>query len=192
MSVYKISRYPRELALRDGTLVTLRPMQAGDAPAVLEFFKRVPEEERYLLKEDVTSPVVVEAWERHLDYDRALPLLALVSDRVVADAVLIRHRGGSRAHAAELRIVVDPDCRGCGLGVALVSDLLEIAYDAELEEVTFELVKDVEDDAIKAVEFSGAMPAGTVCDAVKDLHGRRHDLVYMTLPLGRWWRWSQF
>src|SRR5690242_2969791 len=129
MAVYAISRYPRSAELRDGSRVTLRPMQRGDEPALQEFFHRVPEEERFFLKEDVTSPGVVQGWGEHLDYDRALPLLAFEGDRIIGDAVLIRRRGGSRCHTAEIRIVVDPEHQGRGLGVALISELLDIAND---------------------------------------------------------------
>ncbi len=192
MAVYAITRYPREVEVRDGSRITLRPMTAADADALLTFFKRVPDEDRFLLKDDVTSPHVIHAWAEHLDYDRALPLLAFDDGRIVADAALIRRRGSARSHAGEIRVVVDPEYRGRGLGVALMRELVAIAHDAELDCVIFELVKDVQDEAIKAAEFVGAFPAGTVTDVAKDSHGRLHDVVFLTLPLGKWWEWSQF
>jgi GNAT superfamily N-acetyltransferase len=167
-------------------------MEPGDVEALLEFFRRVPEEERFFLKDDVTSPLVIESWAKHLDYDRALPLLGIVNGKVVADAVLIRHRGGYRRHVAEIRVVIDPDYRGKGLGVTVMKELVEIAWDAELEQVEFELVKDVQDEAIKASEFLGAFTAGTITDAVRDCHGALHDVMVLRLPLGKWWQWSQF
>lgn len=192
MAVYHIARYPREVELRGGERVCLRPMAAGDAEALLAFFKRVPEEERFFLKEDVTSPAVIKGWADQLDYDRALPLLAFAGDRAIADAVLIRRRGGARAHLAELRLVVDPEYRGRGLGLTLLRDLAEIAWDAELDQLVFELVKDVQDDAIEAAGFLGATTLGTLPELVKDGSGRPHDLVYLHLPLGRYWKWSEF
>jgi GNAT superfamily N-acetyltransferase len=192
MAVYPITRYPRQAELRNGCRVTVRPMTAADADALLEFFQRLPEADRFLLKDDVTSPHVIRAWADHLDYDRALPLLALVDGRVIADATLIRRRGGSRAHTAEARVVVDPDYRGRGLGVALTRELIAIAHDAELERLVFELVKDVQEDAIHAATFLGAFSVGEVTDAVKDIHGRSHNLVILALPLGKLWEWSQF
>lgn len=191
MAVYAIARYPREVVLRDGSRLTVRPLEPSDGEALLAFFKRVPEEERFLLKEDVTSPQVIQSWIEHLDYDRALPLLAIVNGRVVADAVLIRRRGGARSHVGEIRVVVDPEYRGRGLGMTLMRELIQIAHDAELEQVVFECVKDVQEAAIKAAESLGAFPSGTVTDLVKDIHGRPHDVVFLRLPLGKWWEWSQ-
>lgn len=192
MAIYPITRYPRAIELRDGSQITVRPMTAGDADALLAFFKGIPEEDRFFLKDDVTSPQVIRAWADHLDYDRALPLLALADSRIVADATLIRRRGGSRRHIGEIRVVVDPDYRGRGLGVALMRELVEIAHDAGLERVVFELVKDVQDEAIRAAEFLGAFLSGTITDLAKDMHGRSHDVVFLALPLGKWWEWSQF
>lgn len=192
MAVYPIKRYPREIELRDATKLTIRPMIPLDVDGLLEFFQQVPEDERFFLKEDVAAPKIIRAWGENLDYDRALPLLAFLHDRVVGDAVLIRHRGGFRRHVAEIRVVIAPECRSKGLGVALMRELVEIAWDAELEQVEFEMVKGIQDEAIRAAEFLGAFTAGTVTDAVRDAHGDLHDLVFLRLPLGNWWKWSQY
>ncbi|MGD9889735.1 MAG: N-acetyltransferase family protein [Dehalococcoidia bacterium] len=191
MPVYPITRYPRTLQLRDGACLTARPMTAADRPALLRFFLHIPEAERFYLKDDVTSPKVIESWTAQLDYDRALPLLAMAGERVVADAVLIRRRGGSRAHAGEIRIVVDPEYRGRGLGAGLTRELIEIAYDADLKDVIFELVSGMQDEAIEAAHSMGAIPCGTVRGLVHDERGEDHDVTFLMLPLGKWWEWSR-
>ena len=192
MAVYPITRYPSEIKLRDASEVVVRPMTADDCRGLHAFFSAIPEEERFFLKEDVASPTVIQAWADRLDYDRALPLLALADGKVVGDAVLVRHRGGYRGHAAEIRVVVAPEFRGKGLGLALLRELVEIAWDAELEEVNFELVAGVQDDALKAVQFLGGVKVGQISDAVRDSHGDLHDIVFMRLPLGNYWKLSQF
>ena len=193
MAVYSLREYPHVAQLRDGLKVTLRPMAPYDGERLLEFFLRVPEEDRFFLKDDVMSPQVIDGWTSHLDYDRALPLLAVLEEgRILGDAVLIRQRGGSRGHIGEIRAVIDPEHRGKGLGVLMMRELIQIAYDADLEMVIFEFVKDAQGEAIKAAEFLGAFSAGMVSDLAKDLHGRLHDVVFLKLPLGKWWEWSQF
>lgn len=192
MAVYAITRYPRTVELRDGTQIVLRPMMADDCGKLLNFFRDLPEGDRFFLKEDVTSPNVINAWTEQLDYDRALPLLALADDRVVADGVLIRHRGGCRRHMGEVRVVIAPEFRGKGLGVTIMRELADIACDAELEQLEFEMVAGAQDEAIKAAEFLGAFKAGSVTDAIRDDKGDLHDLVFLRLPLGKWWEWSQY
>lgn len=192
MAVYRLSGYPKQLPLSRGPTLSIRPMVAEDAKALLEFFKRVPDEERYFLKDDVVSESVINGWGDRLDYDRTLPLLAFDGARICADGVLIRHRGDARSHYAEVRVVVDPEYRERGLGTALMRELIDIAWDAELDSVQGEFIPGIHDDAMKAVRAFGGIEAGTLKDAVRDHHGQAHDLVFMRIPLGRAWQWSRY
>ncbi len=192
MAVYKLSAYPKQVRVSDGPPVSVRPMVREDASALLTFFRHVPDEERYFLKDDVVSAVVIDGWAEHLDYDRALPLLAFDGDRICADGLLIRHRGDARSHYAAVRIVVDPAYRDRGVGTALLRELIDIAWDAELESVQGEFVRDVQEDALKAVRALGGVEAGTITDAVRGHDGKSHDLVFLRLPLGRSWQWSRY
>src|SRR3970040_1934176 len=85
-----IGAFPKEAVLRGGSRVLLRSLEDGDEQALLDFFLRIPEEERFFLKEDVTAPEVVDRWVRERDFRRALALVAMDGPRIVADAVLIR------------------------------------------------------------------------------------------------------
>ena len=115
MAVYKLVEYPKQLSLASGPPITVRPMVPGDVGALLTFFRRIPDDERYFLKDDVVSEATVNGWAEGLDYDRALPLLAFEGERICANGVLIRHRGDARSHYAEVRVVVDPEYRDRGL-----------------------------------------------------------------------------
>jgi L-amino acid N-acyltransferase YncA len=189
----EIGIYPKKVTLRDGTNITLRPMTKEDAESLLQFFLAVPESERWFLKEDVTSPRTIQRWADDLDYKRSLPILALTDDgRLVADAVLIRRRGGSRSHIGEFRVVVADDFRHRGLGVMLIREVCDIANDAGLEKVFAEMVVGAEDDAINASEWLGFYKVATLEGLAKDQQGRDCDVVLMTMPLGRYYEWSKF
>lgn len=190
--VYKIPAYPKQVTLLDGTVASVRPMEKGDERRLLEFFLRIPEDERFFLKEDVSSPKVIAEWFERLNYDRALPLLALVDDRVIADAALIRSRTGSRQHVGEIRMAVDPEFRQRGLGTALIRELCDIANDAGLECIVGEIVEDIERAMLEVVERLGFIRAATLREHVKDREGKPHDLAIMVLPLGKWYEWWQF
>lgn len=192
MTVYKLTAYPKQVGLRDGRAVSVRPLADDDADALLKFFIRLPGEDRYFLKDDVTSPKVIEKWTAQRDFDRALPLVACADGEIVADATLVRSRHGANRNVAKIRVVVAPDYRYQGLGTALLRDLCDIAADAELEKVTAELVAGVQDDAIAATERLGFIKAATIHELLRDEQGHPHDLVVMVLPLGKWYQWSQF
>jgi RimJ/RimL family protein N-acetyltransferase len=186
---YKLSAYPKEVVLKDGTKVVLKPMTEHDAGALLRFFLKIPAVDRYYLKEDVTSPSVTQRWARELDYDRALPLLAWIEGQVVADATLHRQRAGARRHVGEVRVLVDPDFRNQGLGTAMIRELATIANDSGLEILTFEVVADKEDAAIAAAKFVGFVPMGVLCGHAKDPDSHPRDLVLLEMPLGKWFEW---
>ncbi|MBI5290084.1 MAG: GNAT family N-acetyltransferase [Chloroflexi bacterium] len=192
MSVYKLSAYPRQHTLRDGRIINIRPLEQGDKDRLTSFFLRVPDTERQFLRQDVTSPRTIAAWCDELDYDRALPLVALDGDRIVADATLIRSRHGVYRQVGTVRAVVDAEYRAVGLGTTLLRDLCDVAADADLEKVTAEMVDGVQDDAIEAMEHLGFIRAATVHEFVRDEHGHPHDLTVMVLPLGKWYQWQQF
>ena len=191
-AVYTISAYPKELSLREGSRVSIRPLKPEDRNALLEFFLGIPEDERFFLKEDVTSPAVIAEWIGHLDYRRALPLLAFADGEVVADAVLIRRRGNARSHVGEIRLVVAPAWRNRGLGTALIRELCDIADDAGLDKVLFEVVEDREKEALKAAEWLGFLRIATIEGAARDQQGHLHDIILLTMPLGRWYQWTKF
>jgi RimJ/RimL family protein N-acetyltransferase len=189
---YQLSGYPKEKVLVDGGKVTLRPMVTTDEASVLEFFRRVPAEDRYYLKEDVLSPSVIKQWADLLSYDRALPLLALDGSKVVADGTLHRRRSGARRHTAEIRLVVDPDYRGRGLGMEMLRALIDIAVEGGLEVVTLELAEDSQKNAIEVAERLGFVRAAILRDRLKSQGGKPENLVVMDLPLGKWYEWWQF
>jgi L-amino acid N-acyltransferase YncA len=183
-STFELADYPKDVTLRDRTLVVLQPMTQEDAEPLLHFFVGIPAEDRYYLKEDITSPQVVQRWAAELDYDRALPLLAWIGSRVVADATLHRNRAGARRHVAELRILVDQEYRNRGLGTTLIRELMSIAEEHGLERLLFEAVVDKEDAAIRAARFLGFEQVAILRSHAKDPDGHPRDVVVMEMPLG--------
>jgi L-amino acid N-acyltransferase YncA len=170
----------------------LQPLGQSDGQALSAFFSRIPEDERFFLRDDVTSPKVIARWTTDVNYDRALPLVAIHDGRIVGEAVLLRSRHGAYRAVAGLRVTVDPEARQRGLGTALIKELCDIAADAELERVTAEFVAGVQDDAIGAAERLGFLRAATIHELLRDEHGHPHDVVVMSLPLGKWYEWWNF
>ena len=189
---YKLTAYPKEKLLSDGAKITIRPMTTEDEADLLDFFLRVSEEDRYFLKEEVTSPRVIKQWAQFLDYNRTLPLLAIADGKIVADGTLHRQRGSARRHTGEIRLVVDPAFRGKGLGTVLMRELMSIARDGELEYLTTELAAEGQKEAIEVAEHLGFIRVANMTHAIKDSHNKPQDLVVLELPLGKWYDWWNF
>ena len=182
--------YPKELTLlKSGASVTIRLLQPEDGPELLGFFSRIPEEERLYLKEDVTSPKVIEGWVTGLDFTRVLPLIALVNGRIVADGTLHRNALGSRRYVGEIRIVVDPAYRGQGLGSMIMRELHEFAYENGLDRLVFELVESKQDNAISVARKLGFDKVATLPNFVRDLDGQVYNMVILQLPTAVWPDW---
>ncbi len=167
--------FPKEITLKDGTRITLRPMTSRDRAGLHAFFARLPEEDTKFLKDDVRKPDVVEAWCRDINCGRAFPLLAEVDGAIVADATLHRRAHGWLQHVGEIRLVVDPAYRRKGLGAHLLEELALYAADQGLEKLVAEVVAE-EGAALRALERSGFKEVATLPGLVKDKTGAHRDL----------------
>ena len=191
MPVYEMTAYPKTLDI-DGESITVMPLRSEHESALLDFFLRVSEEDRYYLKDNVTSPAVIAKWISELDYDRALPLLALREDgQIVADATLHRRRAGARRHIGEIRIVVDQRYRQHGIGSTLIQELAEIAHETGLEKLVAEAVVAPRTHGLDTLESLGFVRIATLPNHAKDVVGRPCDIVISELSLGRWTEWWQ-
>jgi len=179
--VYPLPGYPSVYLTEDSQQITIRPMVPGDEKGLLDFFRRIPQEDRFYLKEDVTSPDVIKRWSESLDYSRALPLLAIMDGKIVADGTLHHRRAGARRHIGEVRVVVDPAYRNRGVGRGLLHKLVEVARDKGVEKLMFEVVADTEEAAKHTAQVLGFVPIAALPGHVKDYCGNRHDLIIMEL-----------
>ncbi len=178
-----LQRYPVEMELEDETRATIRPLNREDKVALARFFQRVPEEDRFYLKENVTAPEVVQDWIESLDYERVVPLVAIADGSIVADATLHRSRAPARRHVGELRVVVDPEFRSRGLGSRLIRELIELGSGLGLDRLFFELVDRREMHAIHALVLAGFEEVAVLRGRVKDLYGSIQDVVIMEKTL---------
>ena len=81
-----LEEYPRKVTLKDGTVLTLRPMTRDDEHGIYMFFGSLPEETRRYLRNDVTNRKIIARWMRDLDYEKTLPIMAEYDGRIVASS----------------------------------------------------------------------------------------------------------
>jgi L-amino acid N-acyltransferase YncA len=178
-TIYPLPGYPTIYLTEDGEQMTIRPMVPEDQDALLDFFRRIPQADRFYLKEDVTNPKIVERWVLTLDYSRALPLLAMLDGKIVGDGTLHHRRAGARQHVGEVRVVVDPAYRNRGVGRGLLHKLIDIAGDKGLKKLMFEVVSGTEEAAKHTAQVLGFIPVATLPDHVRDACGHSRDLIIM-------------
>jgi len=190
-SVPSFEGYPKHITLDDGTAVELRPLAESDHEALHGFFSRIPEEDLYYLKDDVTDLDVIRNWTHNIDHERVIALEAVVDGEIVSDATIHRTRAFSRRHIGELRVVVDPRFRQRGLGSHVIRELLDIAKELNLYKVYIDLVTRREEAAIRFAERMGFERVATLPARIMDYYGGYQDVVVMEVSLSdrnAWWR----
>jgi len=178
-----LERYPREITLRDGARLTLRPMVREDADRLWDFFRRIPPEDTMYFREDVGRKKVVERWAENLEYDSVLPVLALEGDSVVGDATLHRNKSGWKQRVGTIRIQIAPDFRHRGLGTAMIREMRHLGEKAALHYLLAEAIEE-QQSAIRAFEKMGFERVGLYLNFVNDQKGRFHNLVVLLYSMG--------
>jgi RimJ/RimL family protein N-acetyltransferase len=179
--------YPKIVRLKDGAKLTLRPMVEEDAQPLLAFFRKLPEEDRLFLKEDVTDEKVIQQWAEQLDYERVFPVLAFDGDEIVGDATLhMDHRGWTR-HIGEVRCVVARDYQRKGLGTTLIREVFHRALQKGLHKLRAQM-PETQVGAMKAFRAIGFKKEAVLKEHMMDIKGNKHDLAIMTNLVNELWR----
>lgn len=182
-----LTDYPKRATLQDGRVVWLRPMVRDDEQKLLEFFRRLPPEDRLFLKDDVTRPEVIHTWAETLDYNRVIPVLAEHEGRILGDATLHRNRYGWSTHVGEIRLVTDPEFRRQRLGRMLAREIFFLALVLKLDKVVAEMMED-QKGAVRVFSALGFEQEATLRNHVRDLEGRHHNLIIMSQDVIGFWR----
>ncbi len=174
--------YPKTIRLKDGSEVVLRSMQPDDAECLHKFFCALPDNERILIKHRVTDLGVIRGWCENINYDRNLPLLAMVGGQVVADGRLHCEIGGWKRHIGRVSVAVHPEYRSQGLARILISELISIAQHSGLEKLEAELLADQKG----ARYIFGALGFTELLfleKYVKDMQAIDHDYILMGMEI---------
>ena len=118
--------YRQLVTLRDGARVLLRFLAPEDRQNLIDLFAPVNDDDLRYMRHNVRDAKLVGGWVDELDYDRVMPLLALVGERAVGNASLHFGAGPAR-HRAEVRIFLAKDFRRRGLGSKMIQTLVELA-----------------------------------------------------------------
>lgn len=184
--------YPKEIMSKDGTPILIRPLVKEDEQALMAFFSRIPEEERWFLRDNIADPDIMQEWIGNLDFTRVLPLVAVKEDdnTIIANVRLHRRPSECLSHIAHLRIVVDPAYRNQRIGSWMLLDTVRLAMTMGIEKLVAEFVAGVEEAAVHAARKLDFYEEAVLKDYVKDRRGGYRDLVIMVKKIHL--EWSDF
>ena len=175
--------YPKEVILKDGTGVTLRPLKDGDENALFEMFRRLSVDDLWFLNHDVSDPGLIADWINNLDTNRVISIVALLEGRIVGNAVLMMKRYGAKSHIGKVRISVDPGFRDRRLGTWMLLDLVNLSMAMGLQMLVMRLVQDRDASLINGVRKLGFIEEAVLKNYLMGGEGQAHNLVIMTKRL---------
>jgi L-amino acid N-acyltransferase YncA len=173
--------YRQVVTLKDGTRVLIRPLTKDDRQALIDLFSQVSPEDRRFFRSPVNDPKVVGGWVDALDYDKVLPLVAILGDRLVGDASL-HFQTGPKRHIGELRVYLATDYRFRGLGGRMLQALIEIARKRGLYMLEVETISNTP-AIIATFQNVGFINKCTYEDYFMMADGQLHDQVHLLLRL---------
>jgi ribosomal protein S18 acetylase RimI-like enzyme len=151
----------------------IRPIEPADGPALSRFFARIPESDRTFLKEDLGDPRVLEHWVM----PDAARTIAIDDAEVVGSVAVVPLHGWS-SHVGEVRLVVDPDHRGRGIGRRLARQAVLDAVEMGLTKLVVEVISD-QAALIAMFRGLGFEPEALLTDHVRDRAGQMRDLIVL-------------
>ena len=175
--------YPKEVILKDGTGVTLRPLKDGDEDALFEMFRRLSVDDLWFLNHDVSDPGLIADWINNLDTNRVISIVALLEGRIIGNAVLMMKRHGAKSHIGKVRISVDPGFRDRRLGTWMLLDLVNLSMAMGLQMLVMRLVQDRDASLINGVKKLGFIEEAVLKNYLMGGEGQAHNLVIMTKRL---------
>ena len=132
---------PRTIELKDGRQIVIRSARDSDVPAVFLLFKLLFQDGEGMIGEADEGPQTedeVHAWMRvHLDGPSNILLLADFEGTIAGSIDFTVGKRRRTAHWGTFAMGVRPGWRGCGVGDALLTCLLDWATSMpEIEKVT--------------------------------------------------------
>lgn len=173
--------------LKDGTDVLIRPMTKDDVDRSFEFFQSLPMDERAYLRTDVTKRWVVKERITSMEMGGVKRIVALVDDKIVADGSIEIAGHTWKKHMGELRLIVAKPYQRKGLGMLMARELFAIAASEKLEEIVVKMMRP-QVAARGIFRKLGFREEIMLPEYVKDLSGRRQDLIVMRCDLEAIWR----
>jgi len=179
--------YPKEVLLKDGTGVTLRPLREGDEHLLTKMFDRFSENDRWFLDPEEIDSGLIEDRVKSMDPDRFISIVAVLEGQIIANATLSRRQYGAESHVGKIRISVDPSFREKKLGTWMLLDLINLAMAMYLETLVMQLIEDKDSSVIRGVKKLDFIKEAVLKDYVKDRKGTPHNLVIMVKRLHHGW-----
>lgn len=174
-------------ALKDGTKVMIRELQVKDLDRLMKFFSSLPPADRKYLRIDVTNREVVHRRIELTKTGNVIRLIALHNDEIIADGALELSGEEWRKHQGELRVIVARPFQHKGLGMIMVRELYFLAVEKNVDQAVVKMMRP-QVAAQRIFRKLGFREELLIPDYVRDMAGKKQDLVIMTCDIKELWK----
>lgn len=179
---HPLSAYPQTAELKSGTSITLKAMHSDDRLAIIEFAKKLPEEDLLFLTIDLTQEDSINGWLANIAAGSSTSLLAYADDELVGYATVHTETAPWTRQMGEIRVNISPEMRSQGLGRLLISHIFDTAKHLKLKKLLARMTAE-QKGAQAAFRKLGFVAEALLADFIVDHKGLSHDLVMMTFDV---------
>jgi GNAT superfamily N-acetyltransferase len=175
--------YRKFVTLSNGKEVLIRLLNGQDHLGLIKFFQQAPLEDVQFGKQDVKSPMVIDAWNQGNSHNPlVLVALDMPTNQVVASLNLSKGQQAARYVGDIQHILVARPFQGLGLGSLIIEGLIELAVKENLHWLKVEIVTEMK-RIIKAFQSKGFEVKTILDDYFTDYKGTTFDVALMMRPL---------
>jgi RimJ/RimL family protein N-acetyltransferase len=177
---------PCMVTLHTGRSATLALANASDGGELLRFYRAMPEDDRLVLKDDVTTSDWLDRFLAKLRSGEAISVIGRVGGDICGEATLCLTLHGWSRHVGEIRLNVDRAARGQGLGLELARQIVKVAIDRGIDKLVAHMV-DGQIAAKRTFEKLGFSKEAELPGHVQDIHGKKHTLLVYADDVSHVW-----
>jgi L-amino acid N-acyltransferase YncA len=172
---------PRSVAL-EGRTIELRLMTVADRERIIGFARALPQDDLLFLRTDITQQSNIDDWMRNIMEGATVTVLAEIGGQLAGYASVHTEQARWTRTIGEIRMQVNPQFRGVGLGRILAAEIFAIGKARGLRKMAAMMTPD-QAGARAAFEKLGFQIEALLQSWVVDRHGRPRDLIIMSQML---------
>ncbi|MBS1965714.1 MAG: N-acetyltransferase [Chloroflexi bacterium SZAS-1] len=164
--------------LRNGREATIRPLGEEDRAALLAFGQQLLQDDILYLEDDFQSNEIISRLVNAYQAENWRQVVAEADNQIIGYSSVRRLVGWS-SHVADIVLLVSPDWRRSGVGVALAQAIFDAARSLGVQKIIVEMVE--EQQSGRAIfERLGFNVEGALSRHTRDRQGNYHNLLILS------------
>jgi L-amino acid N-acyltransferase YncA len=157
-------------------------MTVADRERIIGFARALPQDDLLFLRTDITQQSNIDDWMRNIMEGATVTVLAEIAGQLAGYASVHTEQARWTRTIGEIRMQVNPQFRGVGLGRILAAEIFAIGKARGLRKMAAMMTPD-QAGARAAFEKLGFQIEALLQSWVVDRHGRPRDLIIMSQML---------